>query len=235
MAPPDPNPSSRFKQIAAETAVSKLHDGMIIGLGSGSTAALAVAAIGKRVQQGLRIIGVPTSEKTAAEARLLNIPLSSLEEQSSIDVTIDGADEVQPGTLHLIKGLGGNLLREKIVALASSRLIIVIDESKLVDQLGSRAPIPVEVVRFGWRTTAKRIESHGLQPTLRIASDGNPYLTDGGNWILDCAASPISDPANLQAKLDSTVGVVEHGLFLGIAHQIVVAGPEGARTLDRNS
>jgi ribose 5-phosphate isomerase A len=134
---------------------------MVVGLGSGTTATMAVAAIGRRVAQGLRIIGIPTSEKTADQARLLHIPLSTLEERFQIDVTIDGADEVESGSLNLIKGGGGNLLREKIVAIASSRMVVVADESKLVSPLGSRGPVPVEVVPFGWKTTAERLKKVG--------------------------------------------------------------------------
>ena len=140
-----------FKQASANSAAALLHDGMIVGLGSGTTATLAVAAIGIRVRQGLKIIGIPTSQKTADQARSLGIPLSTLEDHSAIDVTVDGADEVEEGTLNLIKGGGGNLLREKIVAVASSRMIVVVDETKVARQLGSRSAVPVEVVPFGWK------------------------------------------------------------------------------------
>ena len=157
----------RFKEAAANLATAQLTDGMVVGLGSGTTATLAVAAIGRRVQEGLKIFGIPTSEKIADQARTLGIPLCTLEDRPTIDVTIDGADEVETGTLNLIKGGGGNLLREKIVAVASSRMIVVVDETKVVSQLGSRSAIPVEVVPFGWKTTAKRLEKIGAQPTLR--------------------------------------------------------------------
>ena len=181
---------SRFKEAAAESAAAQLRDGMVVGLGSGTTATLAFAAIGRRVKEGLRIMGIPTSEQTAHQARLLDIPLSTLEEHSAIDVTIDGADEVEAGTLNLIKGGGGNLLREKIVPIASSRMIIVADERKMVQQLGSHA-VPVEIVPFGWKTTAKRLNQVGAHPTLRMGSDGQIFLTDGGHYILDCAQGPI--------------------------------------------
>lgn len=193
-----------------------------------------MAAIGRRVQQGLQIIGVPTSEQTADQARHLNIPLATLEERPAIDVTIDGADEVETGTLNLIKGGGGNLLREKIVAVASSRMIVVADESKIVSQLGSRFVIPVEVVPFGWQTTAERLRKLNAHPTLRLQPDGRTFVTDGGNYILDCAYGPIPSPAQLQSQLDSIVGVVEHGLFIGIASQALVAGAGGVRTLHRD-
>jgi ribose 5-phosphate isomerase A len=226
---------TRFKQAAADSAVAQLRNGMIVGLGSGTTATLAVAAIGLRVQAGLSIIGIPTSEKTAEQARLLKIPLSTLEERLVIDVTIDGADEIEAGTLNLIKGGGGNLLREKIVAVASSRLIIVADERKVAGELGTRSSLPVEVVPFGWKTTAKRLESLGAHPTLRLLSDGQTFLTDGGHYILDCAFGPVGSPQSLQAELDGIVGVVEHGLFIGIASQAVVGGPDGVRIMDRSA
>ena len=217
---------NRFKEEAAESAASELHDGMIVGLGSGTTATLAVAAIGKRVKEGLRIIGIPTSEKTADQARLLNIPLATLEEQPSINVTIDGADEVEEGKLNLIKGGGGNLLREKIVAVASARMIVVADSRKVVQHLGT-FPLPIEIVPFGWKSTAQRLEALGAHPKLRLNAAGKTFLTDGGNYILDCAFGLIESPENLQTKLDNVVGVVEHGLFLGMATLALVAGEDG--------
>ena len=223
----------QFKEAAAEASAALLKDGMIVGLGSGSTAARAVAAIGRRVAHGLKIIGIPTSELTANQARSLNIPLSTLEERPAIDVTIDGADEVEIGTLHLIKGGGGNLLREKIVAVASARMVVVADESKVVTQLGSRFVIPVEVIPFGWRTTEARLQKAGARPTLRLRPDGQTFISDGGHYILDCAYGPIPDASALQQELDGIVGVVEHGLFIGIASEALVAGPNGVRTLHR--
>ena len=160
-----------LKRAAAETAAECLEGGMIVGLGTGSTATLAVEAIGRRVALGLRIIGIPTSEATARLARDLGIPVSTLAEHAQIDVTIDGADEVELCTLNLIKGHGGALLREKIVASASARLVIVVDESKLVDRLAVHDPIPVEVVPFGWQATAKRLRRLGAEPSLRRAPD----------------------------------------------------------------
>ncbi len=239
MAPPDPNAAAaanRLKQAAAEAAVSRIQNGMIVGLGSGSTAALAVAAIGRRVHdEGLQITGIPTSETTAAQARNLGIPLSTLEEHGSIDVTIDGADEVELGTLNLIKGLGGFLLREKLVALASKRVVIMVDDRKLVRRLGHHTGIPVEVASFGWHTTERRIvERTGAHPALRLGSNGQAFVTDGGNYILDCRfEEPIANAAELQAKLDGTSGVVEHGLFLGIAHEVIVEGADGEQILTR--
>jgi len=226
---------TQSKEAAAEAGAALLENGMVVGLGSGTTATLAVAAIGKRVAQGLQIIGIATSEQTANQARSLNIPLSTLEERSVIDVTIDGADEVETGTLHLIKGGGGNLLREKIVAVASSRMIVIVDESKVVAQLGSRFVIPVEVVPFGWRTTEARLRRLNANPKLRLGRDGQTFITDGGHYILDCSYGPIPSPAKLQGELDGVVGVVEHGLFVGIACQALVGGPDGVRTLSRNA
>ena len=222
-----------YKQAAADSAATQLQNGMIVGLGSGTTATLAVAAIGQRVKQGLKITGIATSEKTADQARLLGIPLSTLDEHGAIDITIDGADQVEERTLNLIKGGGGNLLREKIVAVASSRMIVVVDESKITPQLGNHFSLPVEVVPFGWKTTAKRLKKMGAHPALRIGSDGKTFLTDGGHYILDCAFGPIESARQLQAELDSTVGVVEHGLFLGIAYQVLVGGSRGVSTLTR--
>src|SRR5665213_1004724 len=193
---------NRFKEAAGISAAAQLKDGMVVGLGSGTTATLAVAAIGRRVQEGLKIIGIPTSETTADQARALNIPLSTLEDQPLLDVTIDGAEEVETGTLNLIKGGGGNLLREKIVAVASSRMVVVVDGRKIVSQLGSSSAIPVEVVPFGWKTTAARLEKIGAHPTLRVRSDGQIFRTDGGNYILDCALGTIKSPESLQAELD---------------------------------
>ncbi len=222
-----------WKQEAARAAVEQLTDGMILGLGSGSTAELAVDAIGKRVQQGLRIIGVSTSEKTADQARRLGIALSTLAEYPVLDLTIDGADEVQSSTLDLIKGGGGNLLREKIVASSSKRLAIVADTTKIVEKLGAHA-LPVEVVPFGWQSTRERLIALGAKPVLRRNADGSEYITDGGHYILDCAFGLIDSPGELAAKLDDVVGVVEHGLFIGLASEVTVAGPNGVKLMRVN-
>lgn len=230
---PDPL-VNQFKEAAVRAAVEQLEDGMVVGLGSGTTASLAVSAIGKRVRDGLRIIGIPTSEQTAGLARDLGIRLSTLGEHERVDVTIDGADEVEIGTLHLIKGGGGNLLREKIVAASSARLLIVADEHKLVHRLGSMAKLPVEVVPFGWESTVNRLRQSGTDPVLRVAAGGETFRTDGGHYILDCFYGPLADPFALQAKLDGTTGVVEHGLFLGLASEAFVGGPEGVARLRRS-
>jgi len=222
-----------LKQAAARAAALLLQDGMIVGLGSGSTARMAVAAIGERVQAGLKIVGIPTSELTANQAKDLRIPLSTLGEYPQADITIDGADEVELGTLNLIKGGGGNQLREKIVAVASSRLVIIVDERKLVNRLGSRAKVPVEVAQFGWQATSRHLEKLKAHPGLRLSPDGSPFVTDGGNYILDCAFEPF-DPAALQRDLDSVVGVVEHGLFIEMASLVLVGASGGVRWLERS-
>lgn len=216
------------KLAAAEAAAGLVEDGMVVGLGSGSTATLAVAAIGKRVAQGLRIIGVPTSEKTAEQARQLGIPLSTLAEQEALDLTIDGADEIERGSLDLVKGLGGALLREKLVATASKRLIIVAGDDKLVDRIGEGArPIPVEVAPFGWQSTARRLSALGAQWTERTTPAGEPFITDGGHIILDCRFQSLDSARALQQRLDSMVGVMEHGLFLGMTSEVILGSSSG--------
>ena len=221
----------QFKQSAADSAVALVEDGMILGLGTGSTAKLAVETLGKRVAGGLRVIGIPTSEATDHQARSLGIPMSTLDEHPAIDLTIDGADEVELGPLNLIKGRGGALLREKIVASASKRLVIIVDESKLVERLGSHFALPVEVVPFGWQATARRLQALGAKITLRASADGKTFVTDGGHYIVDCTFGPIASPAKLDSELNGIVGVVEHGLFLGMATQVIVAGESGVKVL----
>lgn len=216
---------------AADSAVLLVADGMIVGLGTGSTAAKAVSALGKRVQEGLRIFGIPTSERTAEQARSLGIPLSSLAEESQIDITIDGADQVEEGSLNLIKGYGGALLREKIVANASKRLVIIVHASKVVSRLAVGAAVPVEVVRFGWQATARQLSNLGAKPEMRFKAQGEPFESDGGNYILDCTFDSSVSAARLASQIDHVVGVVEHGLFIGMASEVHVAGTEGVRIL----
>ena len=223
-----------LKEAAAEAAVSLVCDGMIVGLGTGSTAAFAVNAIGRRVRDGLRIVGIPTSENTARQARELGIPVSSLAEHDHVDMTIDGADEVELGTLNLIKGHGGALLREKIVASATESLVIVVDDTKLVERLGSRFAVPLEVIPFGWQATARRVRGLGAAAEIRLNADGRPFLTDGGHYILDCVFGPIAAPAALERELSCIVGVVEDGLFLGMTARVIVGGADGVRTLTRS-
>jgi ribose 5-phosphate isomerase A len=225
----------QLKIAAAESAAAQVIDGMVVGLGSGSTAAFAVSALGRRVREGLRIVGIPTSEHTAAQARALGIPLSSLAEEPQIDLTIDGADEVESGKLNLIKGGGGALLREKIVASASRRLAIVIHDSKLVSRLGSKFPMPAEVVPFGWQATARRLANLGAKPLLRRNPDGEPFRSDGGNYILDCPFEEIASVEALAERLDHVVGLVEHGFFIGMASEVHVAGTDGVRVLSSQS
>jgi ribose 5-phosphate isomerase A len=220
------------KRAAAARAVEEVEDDMVIGLGSGSTAAFAIEALAARIANGLRVVGIPTSEKTAAMARRLGVPLTSFAEHRRVDVTIDGADQVARGTLDLIKGLGGALLREKIVASASDRMIVVIDGTKLVDRLGGNTPLPVEIVAFGWQTVLDRLTAIGCAPRLRLAGD-EPFTTDGGNYIADCAIAAIPDPAALEARLSAVVGVVESGLFIGLASEIVVGRPTGVEIFER--
>jgi ribose 5-phosphate isomerase A len=223
---------NQLKIAAAESAVKQVTDGMIVGLGSGSTAAFAVSALGRRVKEGLRIVGIPTSDRTAAQARELGIPLSSLEEQPQVDITIDGADEVEEGNLNLIKGRGGALLREKIVANASKKLVIIIHSSKLVSQLGASDPVPAEVIPFGWQVTARYLSNLGAKPSLRRNPDGEPFHSDSGNYIVDCTFESIASAESLAQQLDHVVGLVEHGLFIGLTSEVHVAGASGVRVLN---
>src|ERR1700730_6802821 len=197
----------QFKKIAAEAAVERVKDGMVVGLGTGSTAVFAVDALGKLVQNGLRITGIPTSEQTAKQARALGIPLATFAEHSQVDLTIDGADEVEHGSLNLLKGRGGALLREKIVASASTRVVIIVDETKLVDRLGSRDAVPVEVVPFGWQVAARKLREAGATVSVRRGDEGRLFVSDGGHYILDCAFGTIAAPSSLEQELNSIVGV----------------------------
>ena len=223
----------RLKRLAAERAVEYVEDGMVVGLGTGSTARHMLEVLAERLRAGTLegIVGVPTSRETSRLARELGIPLTSLEDEPRIDLTIDGADEVAPD-LSLIKGLGGALLWEKIVATASDRLIIVVDEGKLVERLGERAPLPVEVVPFGWTTHLAYLDLLGAQPTLRRSADGTPFTTDGGHYLLDCRfGDGILEPERIEREIRQRVGVVETGLFLGLADVVVVGGEAGVRVL----
>ena len=223
---------SVLKRAAAEAAVELVQDGMVVGLGTGSTAAFAVDALARCHRQGLRFLGIPTSERTAEQAKALGIPITSFAEHQWIDLTIDGADEVECGTLNLIKGLGGALLREKIVAAASRRLAIIIDGSKLVDRLGVGAPVPVEVVAFGLKATWAALEGLGASIRLRLSPGGDPFVTDGGNRILDCSFGPIADPARLEKRIERVVGVIESGLFISRADLVFVADTAGVHRLE---
>ena len=221
-----------MKQQAAERAVEFVKSGMVLGLGHGSTAAYAIQRIADLIQNGhlSGVSGVPCSLEVESEAQQLRIPLATLEDEPVIDLTIDGADEIDPD-LNLIKGGGGALLREKIVAQASQREIIIADESKLSPALGTIWPVPIEVVPFGWQGQAQYLESLGAEVVLRQASDGIPFRTDHNNLILDCRFGPIADPAGLAMRLQERAGIVEHGLFLGLATDVIVATAEGIRHL----
>jgi ribose 5-phosphate isomerase A len=232
MSSPEQN---RWKQAAAEAAATLVEDGMVVGLGTGSTAAFFISALAGRIaNEHLRIAGIPTSEGTAAQARSLGIPLSTFAEHAQIDLTVDGADEVELGTLYLIKGHGGALLREKIVASASKRMVVIADETKLVEKLGSLVSVPVEVVQFGWEATERKLRQLNGNPSLRLGADRKPYVTDGGHYIFDCAFGPMENPKEVAHHLDHVVGAVEHGLFLGFAREVIVGGRAGLRTFRKD-
>lgn len=223
------------KRMAAARAADCVRSGMRLGLGTGSTAAFFVDILGAMVRDGLDVVGVPTSERTRAQAEKLGIRLSTLDETPELDITVDGADEFDPA-LRLIKGGGGALLREKIVASASARMIVITDSTKEVATLG-RFPLPVEVDRFGLESTRRHVEraiaASGMSAAavLRKGGDGHAFVTDGGHAILDCALGAIPDPEALAARLVAIPGVVEHGLFLGLASAVIVAAPDGVKVL----
>jgi len=224
-----------LKRAAAARALDHVRSGMRVGLGSGSTARHFVDLLGERVRAGLRIVGVPTSEGTRMQAEQVGIPLTTLDESPELDVTIDGADEIAPD-LSLIKGGGGALLREKIVACASTTVIVIADQSKWVSVLG-RFPLPIEVVPFGLATTRRAVKAAaGGSGTvqLRRTTDGHAFVTDGGHFILDATLGQIPQPGELARRLAAIPGVVENGLFIGIAHLAIIAGPQGVRTVARS-
>jgi ribose 5-phosphate isomerase A len=224
-----------YKREASAGALEFVRPGMRLGLGSGSTARHFAALLGERVRAGLDVIGVPTSEATRAQAEDLGIPLTTLDQTPELDLTIDGADEIGPD-LALIKGGGGALLREKIVAAASARMVVIADHSKRVATLGA-FPLPIEVVPFGLAATRRAVEkavgAGADAVTLRRGRDGLAFVTDGGHFILDAALRRIADPPSLAARLAAIPGVVEHGLFIGLAHAAVIAGPDGCRVIER--
>jgi ribose 5-phosphate isomerase A len=226
------------KRAAAARALEFVRPRMRLGLGTGSTARHFVDLLAERVRGGLEVVCVPTSEATKHQAERLGVPLASLEDISRLDLTIDGADEIAPD-LTVIKGGGGALLREKIVASASARMIVIADESKCVAVLG-RFPLPIEVVPFGLAATLKKIESAAVAAgcagtaQLRGGRDGHAFVTDGGHWIIDAAYERIPDPQSLADRLDRIAGVVEHGLFIGLVHAAVLAGSNGVRVIERS-
>jgi ribose 5-phosphate isomerase A len=223
----------RRKREAAERALELVAPGMKLGLGSGSTARQFVELVGKRVAGGLEIRCAATSEATEAQAKALGIPLSSLDELVELDLTVDGADEIDP-KLRLIKGGGGALLREKIVASASKRMVVIADSIKLVPRLGA-FPLPIEVVPFGLAATRQHIERAfaqlGLAGPIRLRGGSSPFVTDGGHYILDCSLGAIAEPEELSQILSPIPGVVEHGLFIGLARAAIIAGAEGVEVL----
>ncbi|OPY33213.1 MAG: Ribose-5-phosphate isomerase A [Methanomassiliicoccales archaeon PtaU1.Bin124] len=221
---------SEKKRLAAERAVEFVQDGMVLGLGTGSTTYFAVEAIGRLVKQGWDLKGVPTSSATEEQARKLGIPLLRLDEVETIDLTIDGADEVDRG-LDLIKGMGAALLREKMVAYISKQEVIIVDDSKIVKMLGTKSPLPIEVVQFGHERTRRHLEALGCRPELR--GGGSPTITDNGNLIYNCRFESIPDPKGLETRLKRIPGVVETGLFLGMATKVVVAGENGIKIMER--
>ena len=222
-----------LKQMAGEKAAEYIEDGMVVGLGTGSTVRYTILKLGNMVASGLDIVGIPTSLDTERLAKEVGIRISALEEYPEIDLTVDGADEVDPH-LNLIKGGGGALLREKIVASASKKEIIVADESKLVEKLGEHFPLPVEVVPFSEAVVFRRLEGMGLNPEIRI-KDGKKYLTDNRNIIIDCRTGPIDDGRRLESELNLIPGVVENGLFMGIADIALISKEKGVRVFRRIS
>ncbi len=227
------NEIERLKRQAAERAVEFIEDGMVLGLGSGSTVRHVLEILAERRKQGAlrNVVGIPTSRATEWYARDLGLRLTALEEEPRIDLTIDGADEVDP-RLNLIKGIGGALLWEKIVATNSERLIIVADEGKLVHKLGERVPLPLEVVPFGWTTQLSWLDHMGAESVLRLAANGSPFVSDGGHYVIDCHFKDgIAEPGRVQREVRQHPGVVECGLFLGMADAVVIGGVDGPRVV----
>lgn len=228
----------QWKRAAAEAAVgNEITDGMIVGLGTGSTADLMIEALAERVRQGLHITGVATSERTRSGAERLGIPLADLDDVAALHLSIDGADEVTLPALDLVKGRGGALLREKLVAVTSQRRIIIVDDSKIVAELASRHAVPVEVDRFGWRHTAGRLAALGATVQRRMATDNSaaatPFISDGGHYVLDCSFGSIAQPSNLAGQIKALTGVIDHGLFVGMTERIYIAGSAGVQIHDR--
>ena len=220
-----------MKKLAGEKAAGYVKDGMIIGLGTGSTVNYTIKKIGEMVENGLQVTAIPTSNNTKKLAIKYKIPLANLEENPDIELTIDGADEVD-SKLNLIKGGGGALTREKIIANVSNRLIIVIDESKVVKALGIDFPLPVEVIKFGWKSTKKSLEKFGCEVNLRKIMD-DPFITDNSNYILDCEFERIDNPEEMEIEINNIPGVVENGLFIGLTSEVIVGSKQGIMTLEK--
>ena len=223
-----------LKKLAGEKAVEHIEDGMIVGLGTGSTVEYTLRKLGEKVKNGLKIQGIPTSIHTKRIAKEENIPLTTLDENPEIDVTIDGADEVD-SCLNLIKGGGGALTREKIIAFNSKKVIIVIDDSKVVKALGIDFDLPVEVVKFGWTSTKKTLEELGCEVKLRKVMGEQPFITDNSNYILDCEFERIENSEELEITINNIPGVVENGLFIGLVDEVIVGGKQGIMTLDKEA
>ena len=221
----------RFKQMAAEKAVEEIHPGAIVGLGTGSTVYYVLLALGEKVRDGLNITGIATSKQTETISAKQGIPLSTLAERPVIDLTIDGADEIDP-SLNLIKGGGGALVREKIIAHASKRLVIVADESKLVSVLGTTFALPVEVLQFGWEATQTAINNICGKSTMRYSGE-KPFLSDNGNYILDCRFDMIRQPAQIELQLNNLPGVVENGLFVSRADKAIIGTTSGVEIREK--
>lgn len=221
--------NEKEKEAAGRAAAKLIRDGDIVGLGTGSTAYFTVVALGERVKTGLKIIGIPTSVHTADLARSVGIPLTTLDDHPDIDITIDGADEVDP-KLNLIKGGGGALTREKVIATASKKMVVVVDAGKVVPALG-KFPLPLEIIAFARTVIEKKIAALGATPRLRTNPDGTPFITDNGNQILDCSFGKIDDPPALALSLSNTPGIVEHGLFIGLASVALVGRGDNVEEL----
>ena len=220
------------KETAAREAVKYVEDGMVVGLGSGSTANIAIKLIGDKVKnEGIEVVGIPTSIASDLLGRAVGIKIGDLDDHRHVDLTIDGADEVD-GALNLVKGLGGALLREKVVAASTHVEMIVVDGSKLVEHLCQKCPLPVEVVTFSHRSTMRRLAALGCEPAVRIA-DGQPFITDNGNMMVDCRFERIEDPAAMEAKINLIPGVVDNGLFVGLATKVIVGSEDGVRIMER--
>lgn len=230
---------TEWKRLAAREAIRHVPDGAVLGLGSGSTAEIMLVELAQRVRDGLRVGCIATSERTATLAAGLGLSLIGLDDAPALTMSIDGADEVSLPELDLLKGHGGALLREKLVAASSRYRVIIADVTKLVPSLATTQPVPVEVVPFGWRHTAERLASLGCRPALRVLA-GNaattpsvPFVTDGGHYVLDCRFDPLSQPGVMASHIKAIAGVVDHGLFVAMTDRVIVGGPEGVRIYDR--
>jgi len=229
---PDAATLIAWKRAAARAAVADVPEGAVIGLGSGSTAELLLPELAARIQRGQHFTGVPTSERTRSLAAGLGIPLAALDSVSTLTLSVDGADEVALPALDLVKGRGGALLYEKLVAAASRYRIIIVDATKVVTALATHYPVPVEVIPFGHQHTAARLAALGCMLTLRLAG-GAPFVTDGGHYVLDCQFGSLTQPGQTAARIKAVAGVVDHGLFIGLTERVYVAGPSGVERYDR--